>query len=72
MAKSGHFCIQLNTPTPRRRCLRLGELEPKFYEFSSPTRRSNAPPRRTASPRHNITSPRRVLSFVNSNNFPLD
>ena len=52
-AKSGHFCIQPDTPTPRRgapprrRSLRLGELEPKFSEFSSPPRHSNAPPKRT-------------------------
>ena len=59
-AKSGHFCIQPDTPTPRRReCmprhrapprrrhLRLGELEPKFSKSFGPPRRSNATPRRT-------------------------
>ena len=47
------FLLQHDTPTPRRgapprrRSLRLGEPEPKFYEFSGPPRCSNAPPRRT-------------------------
>ena len=31
----------------RRRSLRLGEPEPKFYEFSGPPRRRNASPRRS-------------------------
>ena len=47
MAKSGHFCIQLDTPMPRRRHFRLSDPEPKFAEFSSPPRRSNASPKRT-------------------------
>ena len=53
MAKSGHFCIQPNTPTPRQRSLYLGEPGPKFAELSgsprqtSPPRRSIAPPKRT-------------------------
>ena len=60
MAKSGHFCIQLDTPTPRRRSarlgmeLRLGEPESKFSEFSGSPRRSSAPPRCS------IASPRRT------------
>ena len=31
----------------RRRSAHLGELEPRFFEFSSPLRRSIASPRRT-------------------------
>ena len=64
MAKSGHFCIQPDTPMPRRRSarigveLRLGELEPKFAELSGSPRRSSAPPRRTSLPRHSIALPR--------------
>ena len=60
MAKSDHFCIQPDTPTPRRRApprwrhLRLGGPEPKFSEFSGPPRCSSAPPRRS------IASPRRT------------
>ena len=56
MVKSDHFCIQPDTPTPRRRApprwrhLRLGEPEPKFFEFSGPPRRSNAWPRRSNAP----------------------
>ena len=53
IAKFGHFCIQPDTPTPRRRSarlgveLRLGEPEPKFIEFFGPPRQSIASPRRT-------------------------
>ena len=59
-AKSGHFCIQPDTPTPRRRAspkqrsLSLGELEPKVDALSSPPRRSSASPRRS------IATPRRT------------
>ena len=57
MAKYGHFCIQPDTPTLRRRSarlgveLRLGEPESKFTEHSGPPRRSSAPPKRTSPPR---------------------
>ena len=65
-AKSGHFCIQPDTPTPRRRSarlgieLRLGGPEPRNSALSSPLRRSNAPPRLTPPPRSSIASPRRT------------
>ena len=60
MVKSGHFCIQPDTLTPRRRLLRLGGPELRFFAFSSPPRRNNAPPRRTSLPRHSIALPRRT------------
>ena len=46
-AKSGHFYILLDTLTPRRRSLRLGELEARISSFSGPPRHSIASPRRT-------------------------
>ena len=42
MAKSDHFCIQPDTPTPRQRSLHLGEPEPKFFVFFGQHRRSIA------------------------------
>ena len=46
-AKSSHFCILLDTPTPRRRStrlgieFRLGEPEVEFSKFSDPPRHRN-------------------------------
>ena len=60
MTKYGHFCIQPDTPTLRRRSLRLGEPEHKFFEYSGAPRHSNAPPRQTSQPRHSIASHRRT------------
>ena len=71
MAKSSHFCIKLDTLMPRlgvspkRRSLRLGEPEPKFFEFSGPPRRSNSPPRSS------IASPRRTCKSCFGSSFPL-
>ena len=77
MAKSGHFCILLDTPTPRRISarlgveLRLGEPEPEVFVFSGSPRRSNASPRRSiASPRRTyksyFSSPLSlILTFIN-------
>ena len=54
--KSGHFCILLDTPMPRRRSAHLGfefclgELEPKFSKFFGSPRCSNALPRRSNAP----------------------
>ena len=61
MAKFGHFYIQPDTPTPRRRSACLGVGEPKFSKFSSP-------PRRTSLPRHSEASLRRIckLCFLSS------
>ena len=45
-AKSGHFCVQHDTPTPRSRSvhlgveLHLGELEPRVYALSGSPRRT--------------------------------
>ena len=41
MAKFGHFCVLLDTLTPRRRSLRLSELEAKFSKFSDLPRHRN-------------------------------
>ena len=65
-AKSGHFCIQLDTLTlrggapPRLRSLPLGEPEPMVSKFYGSPRHSSAPPKRTSSPRHSIASPMRT------------
>ena len=40
-AKSTHFCILLDTLTPRRRSGRLGEPEAKSFEFFDLPRRRN-------------------------------
>ena len=77
MAKSGHFYILLDTPTPRRRSARLGvELrlakpKSKFSEFSSPPKCSNAPPRRTSPPRRSIALPRRTCKSCFGSSLPL-
>ena len=68
--KNWPFLLQHDTSTPRRRSaclgveLRLGELEPKFYEFSGPPRCRNASPRRTSPPRRSIASLRLTCSRV--------
>ena len=66
MAKSGHCCIQPDTPTPRRRApprlrhLRQGEPEARIFALSGPPRRSSAPSRRTSPPRLSIASSKRT------------
>ena len=48
MAKSGHFYVLLDTPTPRRGG--LGEPEPKVSALFGPSKRKSASPRQTSSP----------------------
>ena len=64
MAKFGHLCILLDTSTPRRRSLCLGELELRVSALSGL-------PRRTSPPRRSIAWPRHTCKFFFSSSVPL-
>ena len=65
-AKSGNFCILLDTPTPRCRSARLG-VELRLGEPEAQISALFGSARQTSPPRHSIAPPRRTYeSYIGS------